>query len=126
MAVGGHFISIPGLVAAADLSSSQFKTVKLASTAGQVKAVSSTGDVAIGVLQNAPASGVEAEVASEGVVKALVEASVSAGNFLAPSATGRLKATTSDNRPIIGVAMEGSTTSAGDLIKVLLTGPARY
>lgn len=126
MAVGGHFIPIPGLTAAADLSSSQFKTVKLASTAGQVKAVAASTDEAIGVLQNAPKSGEEAEVASVGIVKALVEASVSAGNFLGPSATGRLKAAETDNNINIGYALEGSTTSAGDLIKVMLTGLGRY
>ena len=126
MAIGGHYISIPGLVSAEDLSSSQFKTVKLASTAGQVKAVAAATDEAIGVLQNAPASGEEAQVAALGVVKALVEASVSAGDFLGPSSTGRLKAATTDNNLNLGYAVTGSSTSAGDLITVILTGVGRY
>lgn len=126
MAVGGQFISIPGLVAAADLSSSQFKAVKLASTANQVKAVSASTDEIIGILQNAPESGEEAEVACQGIVKALVEASVSAGNFLGPSATGRLTVAETDDDVNIGYALEGSTTSAGDIVKVLLVGLQRY
>ena len=126
MAVGGHYISIPGLVAAADLSSSQFKTVKLASTAGQVKAVAASTDEGIGVLQNAPKSGEEAQVACLGVVKALVEASVSAGNFLGPSATGRLTVAETDNNLNLAYALEGSTTSAGDIILVQLRGVHRY
>ena len=120
-----HFITLPGLVASAAIA--QYSSVKLASTAGQVKICSAVADECIGVIQNDPAAaGDPAEVAFLGLAKALVEASVAAGDFLGPSVTGRLKAVTGDNSSIIGYAIEGASATAGDIFAVALTGPARY
>ena len=124
MTLSGQYITLPGLVASAAIT--QYSAVKLASTAGQVKICSAVADECIGVVQNDPAAGEPAEVAFLGLAKALVEASVAAGDFLGPSVTGRLKAVTADNTAIIGYAVEGSSATAGDIFAVALTGPARY
>ena len=70
MPYGSHdSLHIPGLLAGADLSSSQFLAVKLASTAKEVITVNASTDAAIGILQNNPADGEEAEVRFLGVSK---------------------------------------------------------
>jgi hypothetical protein len=125
MATGSHFLTIPGLVASAAIA--QYSAVKLASTAGQVKICNAVADECIGVIQNDPAAaGDPAEVAFLGLAKALVEASVAAGDFVGPSVTGRLKAVTTDNTQIIGYVAQGASATAGDVFSVMLTGIARY
>lgn len=116
---------IPGVVAAADLSSAQYYIVTFASTAGQVK-LATAGDVFIGVLQNDPDSGEEASVKAIGVsyVKAGTS-TITANAALAANSTGLATGTTTDNADIIGHALEASSAT-NDLIKALLTGPSRY
>lgn len=126
MAVSGEYISIPGLKASATLAAKQYYAVKLASTAHEVVVCSASDQECIGIVQNDPAAGEVAVVACLGIAKAAVEASVSAGDYLGPSATGRLKAVTADNTSIIAYAMEGATTSAADIIKVQVLGIGRY
>jgi hypothetical protein len=126
MATSGEYITIPGLVASTTFASKQFYAAKFASTANQVIPVTGITDACIGVVQNDPAVGEAAEVAALGVAKAAVEASVSAGNHLGLSTTGRLRATSADNTAEIAIALEGASTSAGDIIKVLLKGLGRY
>lgn len=116
---------IPGLVATGDLSSSQYKLVKISSTAGAVKVGSAATDDCIGVLYNDPTDGQPAEVVTLGVVAVLAEASVSAGNPVACSTTGRVKATTTSNNTVVGYALEASS-AAGDLISILFSGPSNY
>lgn len=117
MAYDAGYLTIPGFVATGDLSSSQYKLVKLASTAGAVKVCSAATDVSIGVLYNEPASGEAALVAHGGVVKMLSEASVTAGAYVAPSTTGRAKVTTTGNDDVVGIALTAG--DAGDIISVL-------
>ena len=74
-------LHLTGLVASADLSAKQFYAVKLASTDGQVSVCSSTLDVAIGILQNDPASGQEADVLAFGESMAYVGPADIAGSF---------------------------------------------
>jgi hypothetical protein len=125
MTTGSHFLTLPGLVASAAIA--QYSSVKLAGTAGQVKICSAQADECIGVIQNDPAAqGDPAEVAFLGLAKALVEASVAAGDFVGPSVTGRLKAVTADNTIVIGYIVEGSSATAGDVFSVMLTGIGRY
>ena len=116
-----NFIAIPGLTAGADLSAKQYYVVKLASTAKQVIVGAAATDGVIGVVQNDPASGEEALVAALGVVKVATEASVTAGDWLAASTTGRAKTTTSANDDVIGRALE-TNSAAGDIIGVLIGG----
>ena len=127
MALSQEYLSIPGLLAGADLSGSQYKVVKLASTAGEVVLVGATSTRAIGILQNDPADGEPADVAYSGVCKALAgPTDVAFGEVLGHDSTSRVADHTTDNRPIIARALEAST-AANDIIRVaIIPGGLRY
>lgn len=121
----GPHLTIPGLVATGDLSSSQYKLVKHGSTAGTVKVGALATDDCIGVLYNDPTSGQAAEIATMGIVAVLAEASVTAGTAVVCSTTGRVKGgAKSANNTVVGYALEASS-SAGDLISILFA-PSNY
>lgn len=115
MATYGVYWGIPGLVASGTVT--QYKIVKAATTAGAVVLAAAQTDKILGVLQNDPASGQEADVAVMGIVKCLAEASVAAGDHVAASTTGRAKTTTTGNDHTLGIALDASA-AAGDLIRV--------
>lgn len=119
MATYGEYWTIPGLVASGDLSAIQYKIVKFASTAGAVIVAAAATDSICGVLQNDPTDGQAAEVAIQGVCKVLSEASVTAGDHVAASTTGRAKTTTTANNHVLGIALD-TNAAAGDLIRVAL------
>lgn len=83
---------IPGFqhsfVAGGDLSSSQFKFVKLNSS-GQVVDVSGNTDNPIGILQNAPASGGVAVVMLAGISKVQGDGNLAKGDMVGTSADGQ-------------------------------------
>jgi len=106
------------LVSSASLASKQYYMVKLASTAGEVIVGAANTDAIIGVVYNDPAAGQEAQIAVGGVLKVAGEASVSAGNWVTCSSTGRAKATTTDGDVVLGTALD-ATSSAGDIIRVV-------
>lgn len=121
MATSGPTMFLPGLVASGDLSSSQYKLVRAASTAGAVVVVDGDQtDIVLGVLYNTPTSGQEAEIAIGPVVKAQGEASLTYGSYVTGDTTGRLKASTTANDDIFGITLEASST-AGDIIRVLVS-----
>ena len=68
MANYGQIISVPGLLAGADLSAYQYRPVKLASTAGEVVAATAVTDVVVGILQNDPTDGQAASIAGVGSI----------------------------------------------------------
>lgn len=88
---------IPGLVvsfpAGGDLSSSQFKFVKL-NASGQVVDIAAATDVPIGVLQNNPTSGQGATVMIDGITKLQADAALTVGTAIGPSADGQADAKT--------------------------------
>ena len=90
------------LVAGADLSALQYTFVKLNSS-GQAVAVSAATDVAIGVLQNKPTSGQEAEVLIVGGTKIVASASAT-----------------------LGTALNIGTTSAGKAVALAVTDTTKY
>ena len=122
MAIYQDYGTLPGLVAGGDLSSSQYLVVKVASTAGAViVGATKASDLLLGILQNDPAEGYAAEVAAWGVCKAKAAASVTYGSKLSCNSTGQVVSTTTDKDEIIGIALKASSTTAGDIIPVLLT-----
>lgn len=131
MAYELDYTALPGLITnSTGLVTSQFKIVKLASTAGQVvlNATSVFEANVVGVLQNKPAGGEAAVVAVSGVCKVVVETStIAIGDGLGSSSTSRATdAGTTDNKARIGHALEASG-AASDIITVLLIpGGARY
>lgn len=135
MAVTANLITLPGLVAGADLSAAQYLFVKFASTAAQVKPVAASTDAAFGVLQNDPKSGEEAEVAIGGLAKVVAGTSVgwTAGGAVGWNTTGqavpiKLDSTT-DNTLIGGIfpLLSGQgAVATGQIISVqLLPGALR-
>lgn len=128
MAYNTDYDTIPGLVAGADLSSYQFYAVKLASTAGQVVLSgvlnSTTGPTTfVGVLQNAPASGEEVELAYRGLVKMKVATStIAIADRVGVNSTSLgTDAGVTDNGFHIGRAIVASA-AANDIITVDLFG----
>ena len=81
------------LVAAADLSSNQYNFVKLDS-AGKAAAVTATTDRPIGILQNAPTLGQEAEVLVVGGSKLVAGGAIGEGAVIGTSAAGKGSALT--------------------------------
>lgn len=112
-------------VAQSTLASSQYKVLRHATTAGRVEVASAGTQSLVGIAMNDAGALEVAEVGLLGVVKALAEASVAAGDHVTSSTTGRVKTTTSSNDHVLGTALEASS-SAGDLIRILLGGPSNY
>ena len=125
-----RYDTIPGLTAAADLSSTgQFKAVKLLSTAGTINlaATSILVSKVVGLLQNNPKSGDAAEVAYQGIAKGIAGTSlIRIGHILAVNTTSNLVNTTTDNVQQVGKAL-ADASAIGDVITVMLVpGGARY
>jgi hypothetical protein len=75
-------------VAAGDLSAKQYHFVKL-DTDGKVVIVAAITDKPIGVLQNNPASGEEAEVVICGITKVSADSSINEGDLIGTSSDGQ-------------------------------------
>lgn len=117
--------TIPGVAAGADYSSSgQYKWVKYDSTVNEIKVVTATTDVAVGVLQDNPKSGQAARVASGGYSKVLAGTSASwvAGGPVGWNSTGQaVPVTASATRKYAGFYQQKTSAVAiGQLITIKL------
>lgn len=121
--------SLEEAVAAEDLSTYQYKLVKLNESGELVKAVA--GDVAF-VLQNKPKSGEVGTYATGGRVKAVAGGTIKAGEMLSSNASSEIvqatagvvteqKVTTQGTR-VIGYALEGG--ASGDVVAFRATPTA--
>lgn len=77
----------PGLSAGADLSSHQYKFVKI-SAANTVILCAAVTDHPYGVLQNSPVQGQAAEVCCHGLTKVIANQAISAGASIGTDASG--------------------------------------
>ena len=101
------------LVAGGDLSALQYTFVKLNSS-GNVVAAAAATDIPIGVLQNAPTSGAEAEVLVVGGTKIVAGAAIGEGALVGTSSAGKavaLVAGTDTTKYVVGTLL---TESAAD------------
>lgn len=92
------------LTAGGDLSSSQYRLVKL-DTSGNAVLCSGTTDIPVGVLQNNPTSGKVAEVTVIGYTKISADTSLAIGDLFGTSADGQatpLVAGTDTTKYVIG------------------------
>lgn len=108
-------IKIPGLKAAADLSSKQYYLVEL-TAADTVNLCNGVTDRPIGVLQNAPKSGEPAEVCALGVTKINSDAALSVGDQIGTAADGQAAAYvpgTDTTKYIVGMVIGASGAAAG-------------
>lgn len=95
------------LVAAADLSAKQYHFVKLDSS-GKAAAIAANTDRAIGVLQNAPLAGQEAEVLVVGGTKLVAGEAVAEGAVLSTTSAGKADSITvgsATTQYILGTAL---------------------
>lgn len=81
------------LVAGADLSAAQYKFVKIGA-GGVVTVCNGATDKPIGVLQNAPLSGQEAEVVVAGGTKVVSSGNIAIGSAIGTDASGKAAALT--------------------------------
>ncbi|HVH39236.1 MAG TPA: hypothetical protein VM764_04355 [Gemmatimonadaceae bacterium] len=125
MATSNPQVTIPGLLAGADLSSKQYHQVKLDSN-GKVVACSATTDVPIGVLQNAPDNTLEkaAVVACGGTTKLVAGGALATpGTALGTKNDGRAQAATSSQYSILRSI--GTSGADGDIIEAVFIATAR-
>lgn len=116
-------LKIGTLTAAADLSTHQFKCVKMTSTGINVCGVA--GEGVEGILQNKPAAlGQEVELMCNGISKAVAGAAITKGAQVMTDASGRVITAATAGSKIIGVALEAAA-NAGEIIPVLFSCPAR-
>jgi hypothetical protein len=129
-AAGGVQAKPAGLItreAARDLSSYQYHAVKIDANGRIDYADTSNGDIAIGILQNAPDQYEEAEVATRGT--SLMSVDGNAGAITGGASLLGSEATSYDGVAVSGdkdfffaIAIEDSDAD-GDLIEVLIVGP---
>lgn len=129
MAYEGQCITLPGLTAAADLSTKQFYFVKKNTTDNQVALCSVDGEVVLGVLQNKPAAaGRAATVVVHGVTKVVASETLTAGDKIGTDNAGKAKiveisATGADvGDYVYGTVIEGC--AANELATVFIGAPA--
>jgi hypothetical protein len=109
------------LVAGADLSSKQYTFVKLDSS-GQAVAAAAATDIPIGVLQNAPTSGQEAEVLISGGSKLVLGGTVAAAGVVSTSSAGAGVAIvhgTDTTKFALGQAITGG--ASGEIVTVVVS-----
>jgi len=109
------------LVAGADLSTKQYTFVKLNSS-GQAVACDAATDIPIGVLQNAPTSGQEAEVLIVGGTKIVAGAALSEGALIGTSSAGKavaLVAGTDTTKYVVGTILTESGADANVVTAVV-------
>ena len=120
MAYESPAIDLGTLTAAADLSSSQYYFVKLAS-ATTVNVCTAITDLPIGILQNTPTSGQVANVRIFGVSKASADGTITAGRWMGTSADSQAAGITpgSDTTQyVMGQAIQAA--SAGETFTMFL------
>ena len=111
------------LVAGVDLSAKQYHFVKLDSS-GQAVAVAAITDRPIGILQNAPLAGQEAEVLVVGGSKLKTGGNIAEGAVVGVTNTGAGKAIvagTDTTQYILGTALTEATS--GDINTVVIATP---
>lgn len=119
MAVEAPHLMLPGCTAAADLSAKQFFCVKI-SAANAVNLAAASTDAVIGILQNKPKSGAEAQVATGGLTKAHAGAAITAGAKVMSDANGKvIPYVGSAGNCCIGIAKDGAGAD-GDIFSVYL------
>jgi hypothetical protein len=134
MSYVGEYRTFPNVKAnSTGLATSQYKFVKLASTAGQVVlsgAMNSTtfGGLIVGVLMNAPGGNEEAEVAYSGIVKLKVSTStLIIGDRIGPNSTSvGAEVAATDNLVYAARALQSSSANNDIITALLIPGGVRY
>lgn len=119
---------LTGLKAAADLSTHQFKFVKITAV-NTVNVCAAVTDIPIGVLQNTPTAGQPAEITAIGVTKVSSDAAIAAGDTIGTSADGQAQTVTVGTETTVYIAGQAITasTAAGGIVTAAVSclAPAR-
>jgi len=113
------------LEAGADLSSAQYKMVKL--SAGKAVLCAAATDVPVGVLQNKPASGEAATVCISGASKVLAGGTIASGDLVGTDASGTADtkiAGTDTTEYVVGRALVGG--ASGEILTALINTEAPH
>lgn len=115
---------IPGfkltLVAGEDLSAKQYRYVKM-NASGEAVVCTAVTDKPVGILQNAPASGGEAEIMCDGVSKLSSDEALAINDVVGTSADGQGQVVVVGTETTVyanGIVLEASS-AAGELASVL-------
>jgi hypothetical protein len=114
----GFKITLP---AGGDLSSSQYKFVKL-NTSGQAVDIAAATDIPCGVLQNKPTSGQAAEIMVAGISKIQGDVNLAKADMIGCSSDGQASvvvAGTDTTKYVLGQVIDDNTVAAG-LISALI------
>jgi len=114
---GQNNILNDSMVAAADLSSYQYRFVKI--SAARTVNICGSGEAMYGILQNAPESGYMANICVLGISNLVASAAISAGAMVGSAALGKGVAVTTDVYEYGAIAREAATLD-GDIISVLV------
>jgi hypothetical protein len=119
---GAEYISLSAK-AGADLSGSQYLTVRLDETSGTAK-LSNATSVSAGVLQNKPVTNQAAAIVTCGVTYAQCTGTIAIQtDRLAPNDSGVLTPTTSDNDEYMAHSLEAHTEDGATcILKVFVVG----
>ena len=114
MGYEGPQLKLTGLTASASLTAKQYYFVKM-SGVNTVTVCAATTDKPIGVLQNAPASGAEAEVVCMGQTKISADGELTAGASIGTSADGQAAVYTvlDTTKYIVGQMIESAGAADG-------------
>jgi hypothetical protein len=111
------------MLAGSDLSTKQFFIVKQNGTVDTVDITSAVTDRPYGVIADPPkSSGKACAIQTDGVAKVVSDGSgtaIAAGDQVGTDASGRAVKCTTQDRPLLGEAMDAST-AAGTVIRVKL------
>ena len=117
-------------IANIDMSSDQYKIVKLHTVAGQV-VLAGAGE-GVGVLQNKPEAGQKAQVRIFGLTRVVLDGSgtaISPGDKIKSDASGiGVRSTTANDLPLgtfLGKGTTGNVSTAGIIGTMLMIGPLR-
>jgi len=111
------------LLAAADLSTYQYRFVKI--TADNTVDVCGNGEKAFGILQNKPtAAGKAARVRVFGVSRVEMHTTCAFGDYVGSQASGEAVPVTADKAYYCAVCVDGETVVSNEKCTVLLVGPS--
>jgi len=100
----------------ADAAIAQFLAVKITSTGYDVAATDTS--LTVGVSQNTVATGEQVCFRFAGTTKITAGGTISRGDLLVPTTAGKVIATTTDHKLVVGRALEDAVT--GDVFECLL------
>lgn len=119
MAFEGPQAKLVGVTASADLSAKQYLFVKM-SGEKTVTVCAAATDLPIGVLQNTPTSGQEAEVAWSGITKIVGTIDLNFGDRIGPSSGGHATSKSAGTTDyIVGVVLNGNAAAGGYVTAVI-------